>query len=168
MTSLKSQINAERSGTEAILKSREGDPLPLQRVEAKGVLKGLVLVMTLKQVYRNTSDENIECVYTFPLAWGATLTAMHVTLNGKCLSGQVIGKKKAEKKYEKAIAEGDTPVMLERSGKDLYTANLGNLLPDDEAVIEIEYAQLLKRGCPEFCVNGASVNSSASFHQIEW
>ena len=144
MTSLKSQINAERSGTEAILKSREGDPLPLQRVEAKGVLKGLVLVMTLKQVYRNTSDENIECVYTFPLAWGATLTAMHVTLNGKRLSGQVIGKKKAEKKYEKAIAEGDTPVMLERSGKDLYTANLGNLLPDDEAVIEIEYAQLLK------------------------
>ena len=23
-------------------------------------------------------------------------------------------------------------------------------------------------GCPEFCVNGASVNSSASFPQIEW
>ena len=144
MTSLKSQINTERSGTEAILKSRKGDPLPLQRVEAKGVLKGLVLLMTLKQVYRNTSDQNIECVYTFPLAWGTTLTAMHVTLNGKRLSGQVIAKKDAEKKYEKAILDGDTPVMLERSGKDLYTANLGNLLPDDEAVIEIEYAQLLK------------------------
>ena len=25
-----------------------------------------------------------------------------------------------------------------------------------------------RRGCPEFCVNGASVNSSASFPQIEW
>ena len=28
--------------------------------------------------------------------------------------------------------------------------------------------QLTERGCPEFCVNGASVNSSASFPQIEW
>ena len=25
-----------------------------------------------------------------------------------------------------------------------------------------------KRGCPEFCVNGASVNSSASFPQTGW
>ena len=33
---------------------------------------------------------------------------------------------------------------------------------------QIEIGKVAMRGCPEFCVNGASVNSSASFHQIEW
>ena len=33
---------------------------------------------------------------------------------------------------------------------------------------EINNQTIYSRGCPEFCVNGASVNSSASFPQIEW
>jgi Ca-activated chloride channel family protein len=55
----------------------------------------------------------------------------------------VIEKKKAVKQYEEAIDNGDTPIMVERSGRGLNTANLGNLLPGETAVIEIEYAQLL-------------------------
>jgi Ca-activated chloride channel family protein len=34
--------------------------------------------------------------------------------------------------------------MLEKSPLGLYTANLGNLKPNEEAVIDIEYAQLLR------------------------
>ncbi|MBK9442556.1 MAG: WYL domain-containing protein [Comamonadaceae bacterium] len=37
-----------------------------------------------------------------------------------------------------------TPIMVERSARGLYTANLGNLQPGETAVIEIEYAQLLR------------------------
>jgi hypothetical protein len=38
-----------------------------------------------------------------------------------------------------------------------------------EAIPEIGMAvQLALRGCPEFCVNGASVSSSASFPQTGW
>ncbi len=50
----------------------------------------------------------------------------------------------AEAQYEEAISSGDLPVMLERSGKDLYTANIGNIQIGDEVVIEIDYAQILK------------------------
>ncbi len=38
----------------------------------------------------------------------------------------------------------------------------------DEMAMECPSSNGLRRGCPEFCVNGASVNSSASFPQIEW
>ena len=31
-----------------------------------------------------------------------------------------------------------------------------------------DVVEIFRRGCSEFCVNGASVNSSASFPQIEW
>lgn len=120
------------------------EPVALQSVHAKGRLQGLVLRMTLRQVYRNDSAKNLECVYTFALSWGSVLLSMAVELNGKRLSGSVVEKHTAEVTYENAIQSGDLPVMLERSGKDLYSASLGNLQPGDEVVIEIEYAQLLK------------------------
>jgi Ca-activated chloride channel family protein len=127
------------------LKTRDDDQaVALQSVQAHGQLQGPMLRMKLRQVYRNTTEDNLECVYTFPLAWSSVLLGMAVELNGKRMTGTVLEKKEAEATYEKAIQTGDLPVMLERSGKDLYTANLGNILPGDEVVIEIDYAQILR------------------------
>lgn len=109
-----------------------------------GKLNGLVAQIKVRQVYKNWSDTNVECVYTFPLAWQSVLLGMRVELNGKSLTGMVKPKKVAEAQYEKAIDCGDLPVMLERSGKDLYTANIGNIQTGDEVVIELDFAQILR------------------------
>ena len=106
------------------LKSRDNDEaVALQSVHAQGQLQGLVLRMTLRQVYRNDSDKNLECVYTFALSWGSVLLSMAVELNGKRLSGSVVEKHTAEVTYENAIQSGDLPVMLYnvpgRSGADM-------------------------------------------------
>ncbi len=120
-----------------------GQRVALVSVHATGELNGLLLRMKIRQLYRNTTDDNIETVYTFPMAWGTTLLGLKVELNGRTMTGVVLGKADAEEKYEQAIENGDTPVMLEWAGKNLYTANIGNLVPGDEAVIEIEYGQIL-------------------------
>ena len=66
------------------LKSRDNDEaVALQSVQAQGQLQGLMLRMKLRQVYRNTTGDNLECVYTFPLAWSSVLLGMAVELNGK-------------------------------------------------------------------------------------
>lgn len=109
-----------------------------------GRLNGLVAQIKVRQVYKNWSDDNVECVYTFPLGWQSVLLGMRVELNGKCMTGTVKPKKVAEAQYEESISSGDLPVMLERSGKDLYTANIGNIQTGDEVVIELDYAQILK------------------------
>ena len=109
-----------------------------------GRLNGLVAQIKVRQVYKNWSDDNVECVYTFPMGWQSVLLDMQVELNGKRLAGTVKPKKVAEAQYEEAIASGDLPVMVERSGKDLYTANIGNLQSGDEVVVELSYAQILK------------------------
>lgn len=46
-------------------------------------------------------------------------------------------------KYEGAIAEGDSAVLLERLNDGLYCLNVGNLLPNDDVTISIQYAQVL-------------------------
>ncbi len=120
-----------------------GEEVAMKSVHVHGKLDGLLLRMKVRQTYTNESDDTLETVYTFPMAWGATLLNLAVELNGKRLNGTVIEKKQAVKQYEQAIDNGDSPIMVERSGRGLYTANLGNLLPGETAVIEIEYAQLL-------------------------
>ncbi len=121
----------------------DGEEVAMKSVHVHGKLDGLLLRMRVRQTYTNDTNQTLETVYTFPLAWGATLLNLAVELNGKRLNGTVIEKKQAVKQYEKAIDNGDSPIMVERSGRGLYTANLGNLLPGETAVIEIEYAQLL-------------------------
>ena len=121
----------------------DGEEVAMKSVHVHGKLDGLLLRMKVRQTYTNETKQALETVYTFPLAWGATLLSLAVELNGKRLNGTVIEKKQAVRQYEKAIDNGDTPIMVERSGRGLYTANLGNLLPGETAVIEIEYAQLL-------------------------
>ncbi len=123
--------------------STDGEVVSLKSVHIDGRLDGLMLSVKVRQSYRNDSGKNLETVYTFPLAWGAVLLGMNVELNGKRMQAAVVAKKQATEKYEKAIDEGNTPVMVEKSAGGLYTANLGNLMAGEEAVIEIEYVQLL-------------------------
>ncbi len=126
------------------LVSSEGVTATLQSVQIEGRLDGLLLSMTTRQHYKNTGKMNLEAVYTFPLPYGATLLGLNAEIDGHRLQGTVLEKKQATKRYEKAIDDGDTPVMVERSDSGLYTANLGNLKAGETAVIEIEYAQLLR------------------------
>ena len=112
-------------------------------VQACGRLDGVLFELTLRQTYRNTGDRLLEVVYTFPLARQAVLLGFAAELNGERKAGTVVAKTAAEHQYETAFAEGDAPVMLEALEGGLHCANIGNLKPGDELVIEVRYAQLL-------------------------
>ena len=116
----------------------------LQSVSASGTANGLLLDMTMRQSYKNNTKKTLEVVYTFPMGWGSTFMGMHAEIGGERLVGTVIEKAKATKQYEEAIADGDAPIMIEKNSDGLYTANLGNLKPNEDVVIEYTYSQLLK------------------------
>jgi Ca-activated chloride channel family protein len=126
------------------LSTDDGEQMALQSVSAKGNVQGLLLEMTIRQQYKNTTKKTLETVYTFPMGWGATFMDLSVEMGGKRLSGVVTEKKDAEEQYEKAIGKGDAPIMLEKNSDGLYTLNLGSLKPKEEAVIEYTYSQLLR------------------------
>jgi Ca-activated chloride channel family protein len=111
-------------------------------VQAEARVDNLLFELVLRQTYRNTGAKPLEVIYTFPLAWRAVLLGFATSLNGKRMEGTVVPRVEAERGYEEALAEGDAPVMLERNGS-LHTANLGNLNPGDELVLEVRTAELL-------------------------
>lgn len=127
----------------AVLTTLDGTVMPLVGVKAHGTLAGAMFEMSVEQRYHNDRRTNIEAIYTFPLAHGAVLLGIELELNGKTLSGIAVEKKQAEKRYEEAIEDGDSAILLEKSGDGLYTVNLGNLMAGEEAVVRFRYGQLL-------------------------
>lgn len=127
-----------------LLKGTHGQTVVLRAVHIAGQVQGLCLRVKVRQTYVNQTGADLEAIYTFPLAWDARLLGMGVELGDRRLLATVIEKQEATERYEKAIAQGDTPVMVEQSAAGLYTANLGNLKEGETAVIELDYAQLLR------------------------
>ncbi len=113
-------------------------------VKANGAIKGRLLAMSLQQRFRNASDTNTEISYTFPLPFGAVLMGVDVELNGKALTGEVTAKSTARARYEEAISEGNSGILLERNPDHSYTLELGNLMAREECSITVRYAQVLQ------------------------
>lgn len=123
--------------------NRFGSLPVLRDVRANCRLDGVLFETTLRQTYRNSSERVLEVVYTFPLPHHAVLLGFASELNGRRQVGTVVGKRQAERHYEGALADGDAPVMLEALKHGLHTANIGNLKPGDELVLEVRFAQML-------------------------
>ena len=128
----------------ARLESRDGRPAMLEGLVAIGDLRGLLLEMSVEQRFRNTARTNMEVIYRFPLPWGAVLLGVDVMLNGQHLTGSVVEKRQAEARYEEALSQGQSAIMLERNHDGSYSLNLGNLLAGEVCLITLRYAQVLQ------------------------
>lgn len=117
---------------------------PLKNVVWQAVIDGPLMSYTSSQHYHNDSQNPIEINYSFPLPYGkSVISKFRANINGVVREGKAYPKKEAEQKYEDAIESGDSPIMLEITEKDFCTASLGNILPGEDAAIELEYLQLV-------------------------
>jgi len=131
------------ASAQAILKTIEGDSVPLRGVSAEGHVRGLLFELSIEQQYENTTDRNIETVFTFPLPDRAVLLGLEVTIGERVLAAQAVRTDTARRRYEDAIEAGDTAALLERAGDGLYTVSLGNLLAGERALVRYRYAEQL-------------------------
>ena len=139
----------------------KSDYLPvLEGVQVINTVNGFVMTSVTRQTYRNDSAEEIEITYTFPLSSDAVLTKLRVEINGKTLNAKVLPKKTAERDYEAAIESGDTPVMVQAAKHGLYNANIGNILPGEQVVVELHVAQALQQVDGTFRIRIPTVISS--------
>lgn len=128
----------------SFMASASGEPLPLEDVAIDARLRDLIAEVALTQTYRNDEPTNIEVVYTFPLPLDAALLELEVILGERVLRGMVVEKKAAEERYENAIADGDSAVMLEQAEPGLYTVNVGNVLPGERITVRLRYGLALR------------------------
>jgi len=115
--------------------------IPLLGVDVKAeVLAGHARAV-VRQRYRNDEKKAIEAIYTFPLPSKAIVTGFVMEVAGRRLEGEVHEREEAFRKYDDAITAGHGAALVEQERPNVFTANIGNLLPGEETVIELEYVE---------------------------
>ncbi|WP_342378520.1 VIT domain-containing protein [Myxococcus stipitatus] len=123
------------------LMTNSGLQIPLQGVEVTGELLGGHARVRVRQRYRNNETSPVEAIYTFPLPSDATLSAFTMTCAGRRVEGIVQEREEAFQTYDDALAAGHGAALLDQERSNVFTAQVGNLLPSEETVIEVEFLQ---------------------------
>lgn len=99
----------------------------------------LLAEYTVVHKFRNTGSRAIEAIYTFPTPLDAAFIGMKARLGNAVREAVVIPAAKAQQRYDDAISEGDSAVLLEQLEPGLLCVNLGNLLPNEEGEITLRF-----------------------------
>ncbi len=123
------------------LATTDGRSIPLRGVEVEGEVLGAHARVRVRQRYRNEGGAPVEAVYTFPLPADATVSAFAMTCAGRTAEGVVKEREAAFRAYDDAVVAGHGAALLDQERPNVFTASVGNLLPDEETLIEVEYLQ---------------------------
>ena len=135
------------------LYTRDGAQVPLQGVDVSGELLGGHAHVRVHQRYRNTESRPVEAVYVFPLPSDATLTAFSMECAGRRIQGLLKEREEAFRDYDDAVSAGHGAALLDQERPNVFTAQVGNLLPGEETLVEVEFLQCLQ--AEEGCVRWA-------------
>jgi Ca-activated chloride channel family protein len=137
----------EQAGQESSrcgLYTRDGAKVPLQGVEVTGELLGGHARVRVRQRYLNAESRPVEAVYIFPLPSDGTLTGFSMECNGRKVQGVVKEREKAFEAYDDAITAGHGAALLDQERPNVFTAQVGNLLPNEETLVEVEFLQSIQ------------------------
>ena len=127
----------------AMLATRAGAPVPFLGAEVNARIENMVAQVEICQRYRNAEQADIEVSYTFPTPPEAVLLGITAKIADREITGQIVESSEAEDRYEEAIGDGDSALMLQQVKPGLFSISLGNLQAGEEAEIRYHYAYLL-------------------------
>ena len=111
--------------------------LPLDRLDVRARISGLVAHTTVTTEYVNTLDTALEATYIFPLPDRAAVTGMTMTADGRTVEAELQERAAARESYDRAIAAGQRASIAEEDRPDVFTMRVGNILPGERVTIEL-------------------------------
>ena len=104
-------------------------------------ISGLVARVSVRQEFRNTSEDWVEGIYVFPLPDKAAVDRMRLHIGERFIEGEIQEKEHAKKTYEKAKQAGQKASLVEQQRANLFTTSVANIAPGELVVIEVEYLE---------------------------
>ena len=118
-------------------------PLTVKTLGANTQIVDAVAVTRIDQVFGNPHGRQIEGTYIFPLDDDISISRFSMFMNGREVSGQVLDRDEARRKYESIVAKMRDPALLEYLGSRMYQARIFPIPPGGEARVKLEYSQTL-------------------------
>ncbi|KAM3937489.1 von Willebrand factor A domain-containing protein 5A-like isoform 2-T3 [Leptodactylus fuscus] len=120
-------------------------PVPLKGISVDVQVKGFVADVSASLKYKNVEEKAVEAVFVFPMDEDSAVYNFEAIIEGKTIVADLQEKKEARKTYDEAISQGQQAFLLEEdeSSADVFSCNVGNLPPGQEAVVTLKYVREL-------------------------
>lgn len=119
------------------------DATPLAGTTLDVIITDLLAEYEVRHRFRNDSKRAIEAIYSFPVPLDAAFLGMRATLGEETLVARVMPAGKATRRYDDAIADGDSAVLVEQVEPGMLCVCLGSLHPGEHGEIVLRFAAVL-------------------------
>ncbi|NUP40656.1 MAG: VWA domain-containing protein [Streptomyces sp.] len=126
--------------------------LPLESVDVRADISGLIAGVEVEQGFRNPFDVTLEASYVFPLPDRAAVTGFRMEADDRVVEGVLKERGQARADYDQALREGRRAAIAEEDRPDVFTIRVGNILPGERVSIRLTLSQPLpyEDGAAEF------------------
>ncbi|ANZ40237.1 hypothetical protein BBK82_33605 [Lentzea guizhouensis] len=118
------------------LRTERGN-LPLESLDVRATVTGLVGRTTVTAGFVNTHDTALEATYVFPLPDRAAVTGMKMTAGDRTVEAELQERGQARQAYDEAIASGRRASIVEEERPDVFTMRVGNIPAGEHITVEL-------------------------------
>jgi Ca-activated chloride channel family protein len=111
--------------------------LPLDRLDVRASISGLLVRTELTTEFVNAHDTALEATYVFPLPDRAAVTGMTMTAADRVVTAELHERGAARERYDQAIAAGQRASIAEEERPDVFTMRVGNIPPGERVTVQL-------------------------------
>ena len=117
---------------------------PLLKTDVQFAVSGMMIRATVRQHFYNPSSQWLEGIYVFPLPERSGVDRLRMQIGDRMVEGQIREKAEAKKIYEEGKKQGKRASLVSSARDNLFTTRVANVGPEEEIIIEIQYADTVR------------------------
>ncbi|PRP79868.1 hypothetical protein PROFUN_12480 [Planoprotostelium fungivorum] len=106
-------------------------------------IQDLTARVTVTQEFHNTSESPQEITYIYSLPERATVSSFHADVDGRIVRGVIAPKKKAEERYNDALASGRNAYLSQQVSSGQFKCSVGSLAAGKKVKLVFTYVMEL-------------------------
>jgi Ca-activated chloride channel family protein len=133
--------NTINSAGELEINANNGQPkiALLLDTAINGEVNGMLANITVKQTFKNNSDDWVNGRYVFPLPEGAAVDSLKIQIGERIINGVIKEKEVAKRTFEQAKRSGKKAGLLQQHRPNLFSIAVANIGPQENIIATITF-----------------------------
>ena len=119
--------------------------LELRSIQVNTTITGQSATTAMDQVFYNSSRNQLQGYYYFPIPKDASIDHFSMYINGKETEGELLDAAKAKKIYEDIVRKMQDPALLEYYDQSMFRVRIFPIQPLKEQRVKLTYTQTLTK-----------------------
>src|SRR5262245_60986241 len=119
------------------------ESFPLKTTDLVANISGVIVDVTVTQVYENQGVASIHAWYVFPGSTRVAVHGMRIRIGNKAVVARIRERQKAAQEFAEAKAAGKNAALLEQQRPNVFSMEVANIMPGDRVEVQLLYSEML-------------------------